>query len=217
MNAPETIAKSRRPLGPPPRWPSRPHQPLISSACPGRSPSIRPDGFFTDRRIAARRAAHRMPLPTSTRWLRTPAPPLPPGSSFRPRIAAKLVRRYGALVREHKEALSLLLSIENGKILTEARGEVQEVIDICEYAVGLSRQLFGLTIVRTARASPDRILAPDGRARVDLGVQFSRRGVGVGDDRCTGVRRQRDLETVGENPTHRARLCRAAGESGGRL
>lgn len=58
----------------------------------------------------------------------------------------ELIRRYGMLVREHKEALSQLLSIENGKILTEARGEVQEVIDICEYAVGLSRQLFGLTI-----------------------------------------------------------------------
>jgi aldehyde dehydrogenase (NAD+) len=58
----------------------------------------------------------------------------------------ELVRRYGLLVREHKEALSHLLTIENGKILTEARGEVQEVIDICEYAVGLSRQLFGLTI-----------------------------------------------------------------------
>ena len=58
----------------------------------------------------------------------------------------ELVRRYGLLVREHKEALSQLLTIENGKILTEARGEVQEVIDICEYAVGLSRQLFGLTI-----------------------------------------------------------------------
>ena len=58
----------------------------------------------------------------------------------------ELVRRYGLLVREHKEALSRLLTIENGKILTEARGEVQEVIDICEYAVGLSRQLFGLTI-----------------------------------------------------------------------
>ena len=58
----------------------------------------------------------------------------------------ELVRRYGLLVREHKESLSRLLTIENGKILTEARGEVQEVIDICEYAVGLSRQLFGLTI-----------------------------------------------------------------------
>ena len=58
----------------------------------------------------------------------------------------ELIRRYGLLVREHKEALSRLLTIENGKILAEARGEVQEVIDICEYAVGLSRQLFGLTI-----------------------------------------------------------------------
>ncbi|MBN8843155.1 MAG: aldehyde dehydrogenase family protein [Sphingomonadales bacterium] len=58
----------------------------------------------------------------------------------------ELIRRYGLLVREHKEELSQLLTIENGKILTEARGEVQEVIDICEYAVGLSRQLFGLTI-----------------------------------------------------------------------
>ena len=58
----------------------------------------------------------------------------------------ELVRRYGDLIRQHKETLSLLLSIENGKILTEARGEVQEVIDICDYAVGLSRQLFGLTI-----------------------------------------------------------------------
>lgn len=58
----------------------------------------------------------------------------------------ELVRRFGLLVREHKESLSHLLTIENGKILTEARGEVQEVIDICEYAVGLSRQLYGLTI-----------------------------------------------------------------------
>lgn len=58
----------------------------------------------------------------------------------------ELVRRFGTLVREHKEALSLLLTIENGKIVTEARGEVQEVIDICDYAVGLSRQLFGLSI-----------------------------------------------------------------------
>ncbi|SEH19666.1 aldehyde dehydrogenase (NAD+) [Sphingopyxis sp. YR583] len=68
-------------------------------------------------------------------WKRVPAP-----------HRGELVRRYGQLVRDHKEALSRLLTIENGKILTEARGEVQEVIDICEYAVGLSRQLFGLTI-----------------------------------------------------------------------
>ena len=68
-------------------------------------------------------------------WKQVPAP-----------HRGELVRRYGQLVREHKELLSHLLTIENGKILTEARGEVQEVIDICEYAVGLSRQLFGLTI-----------------------------------------------------------------------
>ena len=68
-------------------------------------------------------------------WKQVPAP-----------HRGEMIRRNGQLVREHKEALSRLLTIENGKILTEARGEVQEVIDICEYAVGLSRQLFGLTI-----------------------------------------------------------------------
>jgi aldehyde dehydrogenase (NAD+) len=49
-------------------------------------------------------------------------------------------------VRSHKEALGRLVSIESGKILQEGMGEVQEVIDICEFAVGLSRQLHGLTI-----------------------------------------------------------------------
>lgn len=58
----------------------------------------------------------------------------------------QLVRIYGDLLRTHKEALSRLVSMECGKILTEARGEVQEVIDICEFATGLSRQLHGLVI-----------------------------------------------------------------------
>lgn len=61
-------------------------------------------------------------------------------------VRGELIRRFGDVVRTHKEDLSILLSMENGKILTEARGEIQEVIDICDYAVGLSRQLFGLTI-----------------------------------------------------------------------
>ncbi len=69
------------------------------------------------------------------RWKIVPAP-----------VRGELIRRYGEVVRTHKEELSQLLSRENGKILTEARGEIQEVIDICDYAVGLSRQLFGLTI-----------------------------------------------------------------------
>ncbi len=58
----------------------------------------------------------------------------------------ELVRRFGNLVRENIEPLAALLSAENGKILEEARGEVQEVVDICEFAVGLSRQLYGLSI-----------------------------------------------------------------------
>jgi aldehyde dehydrogenase (NAD+) len=58
----------------------------------------------------------------------------------------ELVRRFGELVRSHKEPLGRLVSIEAGKILQEGLGEVQEVIDICDFAVGLSRQLHGLTI-----------------------------------------------------------------------
>ena len=57
-----------------------------------------------------------------------------------------LVRRYGEALRTHKEALGTLVSLEAGKILSEGRGEVQEMIDICDFAVGLSRQLYGKTI-----------------------------------------------------------------------
>ena len=58
----------------------------------------------------------------------------------------EVVRVFGDQVREAKDALGELVSIETGKILSEGRGEVQEVIDICDFAVGLSRQLYGLTI-----------------------------------------------------------------------
>ena len=56
------------------------------------------------------------------------------------------VRRLGELLREHKNQLGELVSIETGKIRSEGLGEVQEMIDICDFAVGLSRQLHGLTI-----------------------------------------------------------------------
>ena len=59
----------------------------------------------------------------------------------------ELVRRLGEAVRRHKPALAELITLEVGKIASEAAGEVQEVIDICDFAVGLSRQLYGLTIV----------------------------------------------------------------------
>lgn len=58
----------------------------------------------------------------------------------------ELVRRFGEALRRHKIELAELVTIESGKIRTEALGEVQEMIDICDFAVGLSRQLYGLTI-----------------------------------------------------------------------
>ena len=58
----------------------------------------------------------------------------------------ELVRLFGEELRVHKEALGQLVTLEAGKILQEGLGEVQEMIDICDFAVGLSRQLYGLTI-----------------------------------------------------------------------
>ena len=68
-------------------------------------------------------------------WRAVPAP-----------TRGELVRRFAERVRREKEPLGRLISLESGKILTEGLGEVQEVIDICDFAVGLSRQLYGLTI-----------------------------------------------------------------------
>src|SRR5947199_173169 len=79
---------------------------------------------------AARRAHQRF-----LAWREVPAP-----------ARGHLVRTFGELVREHKAALGELVSIEVGKIRSEGLGEVQEVVDICEFAVGLSRQLHGLLI-----------------------------------------------------------------------
>ncbi|GAB5388346.1 MAG: aldehyde dehydrogenase family protein [Alphaproteobacteria bacterium] len=58
----------------------------------------------------------------------------------------ELVRRLGEVLRMHKDDLGLLVSLEAGKIISEGQGEVQEMIDICDFATGLSRQLYGLTI-----------------------------------------------------------------------
>ena len=58
----------------------------------------------------------------------------------------ELVRLLGEELRTNKQALSRLVSFEAGKILQEGLGEVQEMIDICDFAVGISRQLYGLTI-----------------------------------------------------------------------
>ncbi|EAQ35107.1 aldehyde dehydrogenase [Nitrobacter sp. Nb-311A] len=58
----------------------------------------------------------------------------------------ELVRLLGHELRAARDALGRLVTIEAGKIVSEGRGEVQEMIDICDFAVGLSRQLYGLTI-----------------------------------------------------------------------
>jgi L-aminoadipate-semialdehyde dehydrogenase len=68
-------------------------------------------------------------------WRVTPAP-----------VRGALVARLGELLVEHKADLGTLVTIEAGKITSEALGEVQEMIDICQFAVGLSRQLYGRTI-----------------------------------------------------------------------
>ncbi|MCL3817480.1 L-piperidine-6-carboxylate dehydrogenase [Aeromicrobium wangtongii] len=61
-------------------------------------------------------------------------------------VRGQFVRELGGLLREHKDDLGALVSIEAGKIVSEGLGEVQEMIDICDLALGLSRQLHGLTI-----------------------------------------------------------------------
>ena len=69
------------------------------------------------------------------RWRLLPAPQ-----------RGEIVRQIGEALREHKSDLGLLVTLETGKIQSEGLGEVQEMIDMCDYAVGLSRQLFGLTM-----------------------------------------------------------------------
>ncbi len=69
------------------------------------------------------------------KWRNVPAP-----------RRGELIRQFGNALRENKQELARLVTIECGKPLSEGQGEVQEMIDICDFAVGLSRQLHGLTI-----------------------------------------------------------------------
>ena len=61
-------------------------------------------------------------------------------------MRGEIVRQYGLALRKYKDPLGRLVSYEMGKSLQEGWGEVQEMIDICDFAVGLSRQLYGLTM-----------------------------------------------------------------------
>jgi aldehyde dehydrogenase (NAD+) len=88
---------------------------------------------------AATRARYEARIAASLRrfqeWRMRPAPK-----------RGEVIRALGELLRAHKEPLGELVSLETGKIRAEGAGEVQEMIDICDFAVGLSRQLHGLTI-----------------------------------------------------------------------
>jgi len=86
------------------------------------------DSRGVDEKIARADAAFR-------KWRMVPAP-----------RRGELIRLFGEELRAAKDTLGRLVTLENGKILEEGRGEVQEMIDICDFAVGLSRQLYGLTI-----------------------------------------------------------------------
>jgi aldehyde dehydrogenase (NAD+) len=83
-----------------------------------------------DADVAAARAAEAF-----LHWRRVPAP-----------RRGELVRLLGETLREAKPLLAKMITLEAGKIIQESLGEVQEMIDICDFAVGLSRQLYGLTI-----------------------------------------------------------------------
>lgn len=72
---------------------------------------------------------------TFLKWRTTPAPK-----------RGEIIRQIGQALRQHKENLGKLVSVESGKILAEGLGEVQEAIDIADFAVGLSRQLYGLSM-----------------------------------------------------------------------
>ncbi len=80
-------------------------------------------------------AAIRRSVEAFAAWREVPAP-----------RRGELVRLLGEELRQEKEALGALVTLEAGKIVQEGLGEVQEMIDICDFAVGLSRQLYGLTI-----------------------------------------------------------------------
>src|SRR4051794_30580794 len=86
------------------------------------------DGRAVDDAVERAQAAFRQ-------WPTVPAP-----------ARGALVKRWAELLTEHKDGLATLVSLEVGKITSEARGEIQEMVDICDFAVGLSRQLYGRTM-----------------------------------------------------------------------
>ena len=95
----------------------------------------KPLGSVPQATLADYEAATKAAAAAFARWRDVPAPQ-----------RGEIVRQIGEAFRRDKDALARLVSQETGKILSEGLGEVQEVIDICDFAVGLSRQLYGLAM-----------------------------------------------------------------------
>jgi aldehyde dehydrogenase (NAD+) len=115
----------------PGRWPESSASPITSYNPTTGEPIaqvIPADAAAYDAVVADAQAAFRT-------WRTTPAPK-----------RGEVIRDFGAILREYKEPLGELVSLEMGKIRAEGVGEVQEMIDICDFAVGLSRQLYGPTM-----------------------------------------------------------------------
>ncbi len=113
-----------------------PHSLLASEGLPARTP-ITGEIITHIRETTAEDAKHAIGLAQDAFrvWRRVPAP-----------RRGELVRLFGEELRAAKDDLGRLITLETGKILSEGLGEVQEMIDISDFAVGLSRQLYGLTI-----------------------------------------------------------------------
>src|SRR5438067_9951924 len=114
----------------PDRW--RGNGPVIASINPSNETVLARIATATrdDVDAAIASAAH-----AAITWRNVPAP-----------RRGEVVRRFADLLREHKDALGTLVALENGKIKAEGDGEVQEMIDIADFAVGQSRMLYGKTM-----------------------------------------------------------------------
>ncbi len=129
-------------------------------------------------------------------WKKIPAP-----------RRGEVVRQVGEALRAAKEPLGKLVSYEMGKSYQEGLGEVQEMIDICDFAVGLSRQLHGLTM--HSERPNHRMYEqyhPLGIVGVYYCIQFSCCCVVMERDACLGLRRCLYLEAVGENSALQYRM-----------
>ena len=176
---PDPPRRGRRPSGA-----RRPADPLADRRLRRRAASPRPPTLdaVADRAVAAFHA-----------WQRVPAP-----------RRGELVRLLGEELRASKDDLARLVTLEAGKIISEGLGEVQEMIDICDFAVGLSRQLYGLTMrQRTPRPPHARDLAAARAGRRHLGLQLPGRRLGLERGAGPGLRRSGDLEAVGEDAADR--------------